>query len=119
MAVAEPYGRPRDFVARMAGLGRPVLWSLAATSVLGVVAGIAGGAWAVYEAGRSADAVQRYVVYLDAGMAFTQITQTRAESIVKDLVKAGEVQTEQAQATVSDLIGRSRRNTDFQAIVEV
>src|SRR5205085_2364874 len=69
MAVAEPYGRPRDFVARMAGLGRPVLWSLAVTSVLGVVAGIAGGAWAIYETGRSADAIQRYVVYLDAGMA--------------------------------------------------
>ena len=35
--------------------------------------------------------------YLDAGMAFTQMTQARAEAIVKDLVKAGEVQ---AQKTV-------------------
>lgn len=78
MAVAEPYGRPRDFVARMAGLGRPVLWSLAATSVLGVVAGIAGGAWAIYETGRSADAIQRYVVYLDAGMA--PVAQARIDS---------------------------------------
>ena len=28
--------------------------------------------------------------YLDAGMAFTQMTQSRAEAIVKDLVKQGE-----------------------------
>jgi polyhydroxyalkanoate synthesis regulator phasin len=50
--------------------------------------------------------------YLDAGMAFTQLTQARAEAIVKDLVNAGEVQTGQAQATVADLIERSRENTE-------
>ncbi|MCU1353327.1 MAG: hypothetical protein JWM05_2536 [Acidimicrobiales bacterium] len=50
--------------------------------------------------------------YLDAGMAFTQLTQARAESIVKDLVKAGEVQTEQAQTAVAELVERSRKNTE-------
>src|SRR3954451_19256370 len=30
MASAEPYDRPRDYIARRIGLGRPVLWSLAA-----------------------------------------------------------------------------------------
>ncbi len=50
--------------------------------------------------------------YLDAGVAFTQMTQSRAEAIVKDLVKAGEVQTDQAQAAVADLVDRSRKNTE-------
>ena len=35
--------------------------------------------------------------YLDAGIAFTALTQARAEALVKDLVKAGEVQAEQAR----------------------
>ena len=34
--------------------------------------------------------------YLDAGIAFTQMTRTRAEDIVKELVSAGEVQREGA-----------------------
>src|SRR5688572_29620465 len=50
--------------------------------------------------------------YLDAGVAFTQITQQRAEAIVRDLVKAGEVQTEQAQAAAQELVDRSRKNTE-------
>jgi polyhydroxyalkanoate synthesis regulator phasin len=50
--------------------------------------------------------------YLDAGIAFTAMTQSRAEAIVKDLVKAGEVQSEAAQATVLDLVDRSRKNTE-------
>jgi polyhydroxyalkanoate synthesis regulator phasin len=50
--------------------------------------------------------------YLDAGVAFTQITQQRAEAIVRDLVKAGEVQTEQAQAAAQELVERSRKNTE-------
>jgi len=50
--------------------------------------------------------------YLDAGMAFTALTQAKAEAIVKDLVKTGEVQTEQAQAAVADLLDRSRQNTE-------
>jgi 23S rRNA (cytidine1920-2'-O)/16S rRNA (cytidine1409-2'-O)-methyltransferase len=50
--------------------------------------------------------------YLDAGMQFTSMTQTKAEALVKELVKAGELQTEQAQATVTELIERSRKNTE-------
>jgi polyhydroxyalkanoate synthesis regulator phasin len=50
--------------------------------------------------------------YLDAGVAFTQMTRSRAESIVKDLVKAGEVQQKQAQKQVDDLVERSRKNTE-------
>ncbi len=50
--------------------------------------------------------------YLDAGIQFSQMTQQRAEAIVRDLVRAGEVQAEQTQAIVNDLVERSRRNTD-------
>ncbi len=50
--------------------------------------------------------------YLDAGMAFTQMTQARAEAIVKDLVSAGEVQAQRAEELVSALVERSRQNTD-------
>ena len=50
--------------------------------------------------------------YLDAGMAFTQMTQQRAEAIVRDLVKAGEVQAEQAQKRRDELVQRSRENTE-------
>ena len=50
--------------------------------------------------------------YLDAGIAFTALTQSKAQAIVKDLVSAGEVQTEQAQAVVADLLDRSRQNTE-------
>jgi polyhydroxyalkanoate synthesis regulator phasin len=50
--------------------------------------------------------------YLDAGAAFTALTQSRAESIVKDLVKQGEVQTDQAQKVVAELVERSRKNSE-------
>ncbi|MGE3620479.1 MAG: phasin family protein [Acidimicrobiia bacterium] len=50
--------------------------------------------------------------YLDAGMALTSMTQARAEAIVKDLVRAGEVQTEQAREAAADLLERSRQNTE-------
>ncbi|MGH9085323.1 MAG: phasin family protein [Acidimicrobiales bacterium] len=50
--------------------------------------------------------------YLDAGIAFTTLTQARAEALVKDLVKAGEVQADQARDTVTDLLERSRKNSE-------
>jgi len=50
--------------------------------------------------------------YLDAGTQFTQMTRARAEAIVRDLVKAGEVQAEQTQALVAEVLDRSRRNTE-------
>jgi polyhydroxyalkanoate synthesis regulator phasin len=54
----------------------------------------------------------RFKRYLDAGAAFTQITRSRAEAIVKDLVKAGEIQRDQAQEWVDELMERSRKNTE-------
>ncbi|MGI8663230.1 MAG: hypothetical protein ACR2LQ_08475 [Acidimicrobiales bacterium] len=50
--------------------------------------------------------------YLDAGMQFTAMTQQRAEAIVRDLVKAGEVQAEAAQSAVTEIVDRSRANTE-------
>lgn len=50
--------------------------------------------------------------YLDAGIAFTTLTQARAEALVKDLVKAGEVQADQARDAVVDLLERSRKNSE-------
>ena len=50
--------------------------------------------------------------YLDAGVAFTQMTQAKAEGIVRELVRAGEVQTGDARQRVEELLERSRRNSD-------
>jgi polyhydroxyalkanoate synthesis regulator phasin len=50
--------------------------------------------------------------YLEAGIEFTQLTQRKAEALVRDLVKSGEVQAEQAQSMVNDLVERSRKNSD-------
>lgn len=50
--------------------------------------------------------------YLDAGVAFTHLTQAKAEAIVRDLVRAGEVQTGDARQRVEELLDRSRKNTD-------
>jgi len=50
--------------------------------------------------------------YIDAGLAFTSLTQARAEELVKDLVKIGEVQADPARDAVSDLPERSRKNSE-------
>ena len=50
--------------------------------------------------------------YIDAGLAFTALTQARAEALVKDLVKVGEVQADQARDAVTDLLERSRKNSE-------
>ena len=50
--------------------------------------------------------------YLEAGMQFSQMTRERAEAIVRDLVKAGEVQAEQTQTLVAEVLERSRKNTE-------
>jgi polyhydroxyalkanoate synthesis regulator phasin len=50
--------------------------------------------------------------YLDAGVAFTNMTQAKAEALVKELVRTGEVQTEQAQSMATELLERSRKNTE-------
>jgi polyhydroxyalkanoate synthesis regulator phasin len=49
---------------------------------------------------------------LDAGMTFTALTQARAEELIRDLVRAGAVQREQAQESVEELLARSRRNSE-------
>lgn len=50
--------------------------------------------------------------YLDAGVELTNLTQARAEALVRDLVKAGEVQADQARTAVTDLLTRSRKNRE-------
>lgn len=55
--------------------------------------------------------------YLDTGLALGQLTRERAEEIVKDLVRAGDVQLGQAQEFVEDLLERSRRNAEMLAEV--
>lgn len=50
--------------------------------------------------------------YLDAGMAFTQLSRERAEEFVKDLVKAGEVRRKEAEEVVETLVERSRKNAE-------
>jgi polyhydroxyalkanoate synthesis regulator phasin len=45
-------------------------------------------------------------------MTFSAMTQARAEAFIRDLVKQGEVQAEQAQATIDELVERSRRNSE-------
>jgi polyhydroxyalkanoate synthesis regulator phasin len=49
---------------------------------------------------------------IDAGVAFTQTTRQRAEEVVKDLVRTGEVSREQAVQHVEEFVGRSRKNTE-------
>ena len=50
--------------------------------------------------------------YLDAGVSYAQVTREKAEEIVKDLVKAGEVRAEEAQDAVRDLVERSRKSSE-------
>lgn len=50
--------------------------------------------------------------YLEAGQSFVDMTQTRAEELVRDLMKAGEVQADQARELVTELVDRSRRNSE-------
>ena len=50
--------------------------------------------------------------YLDAGIQFTQMTRERAESIVKEMVEAGEVRRKQGNRLVDDLVERSRSNVE-------
>ena len=54
----------------------------------------------------------RWQQYLDAGRAWTQMTRGQAESIVKDLVKAGDLQQKRAKKAVDELLERSRKNAD-------
>jgi polyhydroxyalkanoate synthesis regulator phasin len=50
--------------------------------------------------------------YLDAGIAFTNLTRARAEEIVQDLVQNGEFQSDDARAKVEELLDRSRKGRE-------
>ena len=56
--------------------------------------------------------------YLDAGMAFTQVSREKAEEFVKELVKQGEIRRKEAEDVIETLVERSRKNTeDLVAII--
>lgn len=48
----------------------------------------------------------------EAGAAFLDMTRERAEALVKDLVKAGEVNKGKAQKLVDEVLERSRKSTE-------
>jgi len=50
--------------------------------------------------------------YLDAGIAFTNLTRTKAEELVQELVQNGEFQSADAKAKVEELLERSRRGRE-------
>ncbi len=55
------------------------------------------------------DAFQRY---LDAGIAFSNMTRRRAEELVHELVESGELQGGDARAKVDELIERSQKRSE-------
>src|SRR5438093_9190316 len=50
--------------------------------------------------------------YLEAGMAFSEMTRSRARAIVNDLVKAGELPRERAEKAIDEVVEQARRNTE-------
>ncbi len=50
--------------------------------------------------------------YLDAGIAFTNMTRAKAEELVAELVQNGEFQSSDARARVDELLERSRRGRE-------
>ena len=55
------------------------------------------------------DGFQRY---LDAGIAFTNLTRAKAEELVQELVQNGEFQSADAKARVEELLERSRKGRE-------
>ena len=55
------------------------------------------------------DSLQRYI---DAGIAFTHMTRKKAEELVSELVKNGDLQTDEAKARVDELLERGRQGTE-------
>lgn len=55
------------------------------------------------------DVFQRY---LDAGIAFTNLTRHRAEELVQELVQSGDLHGEDARAKVDELIERSKKGSE-------
>src|SRR3954470_22990546 len=57
--------------------------------------------------------------YLDTGIAFTELSRQRAEKIVRDLVKSGDIRREEAKKRVDELLDRSKQTTEgLRALVE-
>ncbi len=56
------------------------------------------------------DSFQRY---LDAGIAFTNLTRKKAEELVSELVKNGDIHTDEAKARVDELLERGRHSTEL------
>ena len=50
--------------------------------------------------------------YLDAGIAFTNLTRAKAEELVQELVQNGEFQSADAKARVEELLERSRKGRE-------
>ncbi|HYA68218.1 MAG TPA: hypothetical protein VED63_05745 [Acidimicrobiales bacterium] len=50
--------------------------------------------------------------YIDAGMALTQITRARADEVVRELLKSGELERSRAQEWVEDLVRQSRERSE-------
>ena len=61
------------------------------------------------EAMATNESLQRYI---DAGIAFTNMTRKKAEDLVSELVKNGDLQTDEARARVDDLLERGRQGTE-------
>jgi len=55
------------------------------------------------------DSIQRYI---DAGVAFTNMTRRKAEELVTELVQNGDLQRGEAKARVDELLERSRQGTE-------
>jgi polyhydroxyalkanoate synthesis regulator phasin len=55
------------------------------------------------------DSLQRYI---DAGIAFTNMTRRKAEELVTELVQNGDLQRGEAKARVDELLERSRQGTE-------
>jgi polyhydroxyalkanoate synthesis regulator phasin len=55
------------------------------------------------------DSLQRYI---DAGIAFTNMTRRKAEDLVSELVQSGDLQSSEAKARVDELLERSRQGTE-------
>ena len=56
------------------------------------------------------DSLQRYI---DAGIAFTNMTRKKAEELVTELVQNGDLQRGDAKARVDELLERSRQGTEI------
>lgn len=50
--------------------------------------------------------------YFEAALALTEITRSRAQEVVKDLIHAGEVESGQARDWVDDLVRTSRQRSE-------